>query len=88
MELPTSLIPLTYLFAIQTEIKMIFVDLRKLIKQFGGLLCICFIEHISQRIRRIGALPLKRPSKVQSMLLQIQTHLKMVVSGSSSGLKN
>lgn len=65
-----------------------FVGLRKLLKQFGGLLCVCFVEHISQRIRRKGALPLKWLSKVQSMLLQIQTHIKMVVSGSSSELKN
>lgn len=88
MQLPTSLIPLTYLFAIQTEIKIIFVGLRKLLKQFGALLCVCFIEHISQRIGRIGPLPLKQLSKVRSMVLQIQTHIKIVVSGLSSGLKN
>lgn len=67
---------------------MIFVGLRKLLKQFGALLSVCFVEHISQRIGSIGALPMKWLSKVQSMILQIQTHIKTVVSGLASGLKN
>lgn len=67
---------------------MIFVGLRKLLKQFGALLSVCFIEHISQRIGSIGALLLKCLSQVQSMLLQIQTHIKTVASGLASGLKN
>lgn len=67
---------------------MIFVGLRKLLKQFGALLSVCFVEHISQRIGRIGAVPLKWLSKVQNMVLQIQTHIKTVFSSLASGLKN
>lgn len=86
MQLPPSLILLINLFSTHTEIKILFRGLRKLLKQFGGLFYVCLIEHISQRMRRIDALPWKCPSKVQSILCHIQTHIKMVVSRSSSGM--